>query len=516
MCELKTILKFFIISDKCGQSQNIREFFCILEDSNINNSDVINYIENIFNDYELKSILHLINFLFKGKEISIGNNLDKHPNYNQLFNFIIAEQYFHQSKFDKVIEKLSAIDIENSNHNIYVSHEIITLRLIQSYISSFNNNIALKIGLEYLKKYPGSKLISNILTRVIKVKKEIVPKPKISLCMIVKNEEHYLPGCLESVKDIVSEMVIVDTGSTDRTIEIANMFNAKVYHFPWINDFAAARNESLKYAIGEWLLYMDADERLILKDKDYIFKVINSIPEKIGAVLCILESLHSKNDGKSEMHRGAYPRLFRNYGYPNIKFIGKIHEQISPSIRQLGKEFVDSEIVIEHLGYNRDLEIITQKVKRNYELLLEQVKEEPLNGYAWFQLGQTLGRMNLQNQAIEALEFALETNSLSGPLKASAYATLSQLVGNNGQIDKCLIYAERSLSIAPNQQYARHLKAFALLHLRRFEESEREFLEVLKLKNQKQEFTASGFDVEIPTDLIFKGIKLAKEKVLQT
>lgn len=516
MCELKTILKYFIISEDCHQSQNVREFFCILEDSNFKNSDVINYVNDIFQDIETKSILNKINYLFKGKNLEILNEEENFPHFRQLYYFILAEQYYHQSKFDKSIELLHHSANIQKQQRIYVNSEIITLRLIQSYISSFNNNMALKTGLDYLTKHPESKLIKNILNRVIKVDKVTVNKPKISLCMIVKNEEHYLPGSLDSVKDIVSEMIIVDTGSTDRTIEIAKSYGAKVYHFPWINDFASARNETLKYATGDWILYMDADERLHLKEKDYLFKVLNSIPEKIGAVLCILESLHAKHNAESEMHRGAYPRIFRNYGYPNIRFVGKIHEQISPSIKQLGKEFVDSEIVIEHLGYNRDVDALTEKVKRNYELLLEQVKEEPLNGYAWFQLGQTLGRMNLQNQAIEALEFALETNSLSGPLKASAYATLSQLVGNNGQIDKCLQYAERSLAIAPNQQYARHLKAFALLHLRRFEDAEKEFLYVLKLKNQKQEITGSGFDVEIPTDLIHKGIMLAKEKVLQT
>lgn len=515
MCELKTILKYFTITDDFNQSVKVRELFCILEDSNTKNSEVVKFIANNFEDLELNLILHKLNLLFKGRNIEL-DEISQFPNFSHLYNFIIAEQYFQQSEYTKCVEILNQLNSKYTTQKIQANLEIINFRLIQSYFSLANNHLALKIGYNYLHQKPESKLIKNLLNRVIKFNKWNLNKPRISLCMIVKNEENYLQGCLESVKGIVSEIIIVDTGSTDNTIEIARKFDAKIYHFEWINDFSAARNESIRFAKGEWILFLDADERLILKDQNYIFNVLNSLPDKIGAVLCILESLHAKENGESEMHRGAYPRLFRNYGYPNICFSGKIHEQISPSIKQLGKEFVDSEIIIEHLGYNRDENALSQKIKRNYELLLQQVKDEPLNGYAWFQLGQTLGRMNLQFKAIEAMEFALDTKTLSGPLRASAYATLAQLVGNNRQIERCLFYAEKSLEIAPNQQYARHLKAFALLHLGRFEEAEDEFRKVLQIKNQQQEFTSSGFDVEIPEQLIYKGIKQAKEKVLQT
>src|SRR3989338_5592832 len=87
-----------------------------------------------------------------------------------------------------------------------------------------------------------------------------MPKQTISLCMITKNEEKYLEQCLNSVKDLVDETIIVDTGSTDKTKEIAKRFNAKVYDFKWADDFSAARNESLKHATKDWILILDADE----------------------------------------------------------------------------------------------------------------------------------------------------------------------------------------------------------------------------------------------------------------
>ena len=88
-------------------------------------------------------------------------------------------------------------------------------------------------------------------------------KPMLSICMIVRDEETTLPRCLKSVQDVADEVIVVDTGSKDNTVSIARDFGAKVYHFEWRDDFAAARNESLKYASGDWIFQIDADEELL-------------------------------------------------------------------------------------------------------------------------------------------------------------------------------------------------------------------------------------------------------------
>ena len=100
-------------------------------------------------------------------------------------------------------------------------------------------------------------------------------KNEVSLCMIVKNEEYYLPRCLSSVNNIVDEVIIVDTGSTDKTVEIAKSFGAKVYFFPWNNNFSEARNESLKYASKEWILILDADDELYTEDQKNLIALLN-------------------------------------------------------------------------------------------------------------------------------------------------------------------------------------------------------------------------------------------------
>ena len=335
----------------------------------------------------------------------------------------------------------------------------------------------------------------------------------ISLSMIVKNEEEQLPGCLDSVKDAIDEIIVVDTGSTDRTKEIAKEYGAKVYDFEWKDDFAAARNESIKRCSGEWILYMDADERLTEESAKVIRDTVANAPDERGGFICTIESEHKQLTGGTEIHRGGYPRLFRNLGYPKIEFRGRVHEQITPSIVQQGKNFVFSEIVIEHLGYNQSREVMERKIKRNYNMLIRHVKEEPLNAYAWYQLGQTLGQMKLFNEAEQTIKFAIQIGDLSDSVYASAAASLSQMTGNRKQFSEALQWAEKSLDKAPDQIYALNLKAYSLLYLERYEEAERDFREVLNRKKKKRGVPTTGFDVEIPDDVILKGLNDARQKL---
>src|SRR3989344_8865534 len=104
-------------------------------------------------------------------------------------------------------------------------------------------------------------------------------QPRLSLCMIVKDEERFLPACLESVRGLVDELIIVDTGSSDKTKEIAQRFvdqiGGKLIDFFWIDDFSAARNEGLKHATGGWILVLDADEVIAQQDHERIKQAIS-------------------------------------------------------------------------------------------------------------------------------------------------------------------------------------------------------------------------------------------------
>lgn len=333
--------------------------------------------------------------------------------------------------------------------------------------------------------------------------------PLVSLCMIVKNEEHFLPGCLESVRGVVDEIIIADTGSTDRTREIAVAAGAKVVDFPWIGDFSAARNESLRHANGTWVLYLDADERLHDTAKLHLRPLLEHLPDTVGGLICTIISPHRQIDDSSEEHRGGYPRIFRNM--PEVRFQGRVHEQITPSLLAIGKNIVLSEVIIEHLGYNQSLEVLEQKTRRNYQLLIRHVQEEPINAYAWFQLGQTLSRMNLVKEAEQALQFAMDLGSLTPTIAASATAALAQIAGNAKRFAEALGWAEKSLEYAPEQLYARHLRAYSLLYLGRAREAEAVFNDVLERRKNFDDSTHAGFDIAIPEKSILDGLAAARK-----
>ncbi|MFM8473571.1 MAG: glycosyltransferase [Candidatus Kapaibacterium sp.] len=336
-------------------------------------------------------------------------------------------------------------------------------------------------------------------------------RPFLSLCMIVKNEEHSLRECLESVRGVADEIVIVDTGSTESTIAIAQEFNAAVGHFAWIGDFAAARNEALKMCTGEWILYLDADERLTDASRAGLPTLLRSLPASAGAAMCTIISPHRQKDDSTEVHRGGYPRIFRNYGYPRVHFRGRVHEQITPSILECGGELVNTDITILHTGYDIDREEMERKVQRNYELLIKHVQEEPLNAYAWFQLGQTLGRMNVADKAEEALRFALEIGTLSKPIAATAAATLAHICGTQSRYEDALMWSERSLGFVPNQAMALNYRAYSLLHLRRLDEAEEAFHALQHLLADSSLLPDTGYEVHIGPEIINNGLSRIKE-----
>ncbi|MCB0752765.1 MAG: glycosyltransferase family 2 protein [Ignavibacteriae bacterium] len=251
--------------------------------------------------------------------------------------------------------------------------------------------------------------------------------PKITLSMIVKNEDKYLRGCLESVKGIVDEIVIVDTGSTDNTLNIAEEFNAKIFHFEWIKDFSAARNFALSKSTGDWILYLDADERINAKSKNELLNK-TKISNKL-AINCIINNIDDYKDSSSIM---KYVRLFRNN--KNLLFTGKAHEQIQPSLTKLNYKLVDSTIEIIHLGYNVSRNVLIQKAERNLELLLAEYKEQPTS-YGAYQISNSYSILNNRDTAVEYAKRALEGKDLSKEIRSICYLHITDYELNIGRIE---------------------------------------------------------------------------------
>ncbi|MGR3311302.1 MAG: glycosyltransferase [Candidatus Brocadiales bacterium] len=202
-------------------------------------------------------------------------------------------------------------------------------------------------------------------------------KIAISLCMIAKNEAEQLSRCLESVMDLVKEIIIVDTGSTDNTVEIAEAYGAKVFHHSWTGNFSEARNVALKHATGDWILSIDADEELKKEDIHLVKEAIKD--DDVDGIRCVI---HSTSNHTSALTKSHFTRLFRNNR--GIYYEGTIHE-----IPIIAGKTIASNIRIIHHGYAIDKDKMMSKLDTYLQLLQKQLKEEPDNPTTHFYLAKT-------------------------------------------------------------------------------------------------------------------------------
>ena len=272
----------------------------------------------------------------------------------------------------------------------------------------------------------------------------------ISLCMIVKNEENYLEGCLNSVKDVVDEIVIVDTGSSDSTKEIAEKYDANIFDYEWNNNFSDARNFSLQYAKGDWILYLDADERLNSGSVDLLKTIIEK--ENDAAFECRIVNIDDAGNRPSVM---KYVRLFPNK--EGVEFEGRIHEQIEPSLLKTGCKIQPSDIEITHLGYSIGDDELKLKAERNLSLLKVELDDNK-SGYIYFQIGQTYHILEKEEEAIENFNKALEDKLLRDEYKATALRSIAVFNSDKNNYEQAVERIEESLKLDYNQPLS-HLAA---------------------------------------------------------
>ncbi|MGA2404678.1 MAG: glycosyltransferase [Syntrophobacteraceae bacterium] len=224
--------------------------------------------------------------------------------------------------------------------------------------------------------------------------------PGLSVCMIVKNESANIAGALTCFGPVADEIVVVDTGSTDNTKEIAARFTSKIHDFEWIDDFAAARNFAMSKAAGSYQLWVDADDR------------IN--PENLGHI----ESLKSHFDGKKafyfilENHRtDERPTSCRQLRctpiIAGLRFEGRVHEQVFPSAVWAGLELVSTDIVITHVGYMTE-DVRVAKAWRNLAIMERERAEGRDDGALHFFLALTYAPLGKREDARRSMESALE------------------------------------------------------------------------------------------------------------
>lgn len=247
----------------------------------------------------------------------------------------------------------------------------------------------------------------------------------LSLCMITKDEEKNIRTCLESVKDYVDEIIIVDTGSTDKTIEIAKEYTDKIYTHKWSFDFSEARNKSLEKATKDWILVLDADEKLLKSECIKLREIINTSNSE-GLFLRLENIIDKKSLGDA-----VVLRAFRNN--PLYRFKNKIHEQIIFSIEENGgyNKIQPTNIKIMHFGYDPQISNLDEKKERNIKIL-ENYKEEDRDGYFYYSLGNEYSRIDELYKALEMYEKGMEYTKLNYDHNMPSY--LPYLVVNLSKI----------------------------------------------------------------------------------
>lgn len=228
----------------------------------------------------------------------------------------------------------------------------------------------------------------------------------LSLCMITKNEESNIERCLKSVQGVVDEIIIADTGSTDRTVELAEKWGAKVVNHPWNYNFSDARNASLEKATKDWILFLDADEELQEDDCRKIKFVLEHEHKYEAYYLRLVNIIDNVDVGDS-----IVLRMFRND--PRYRFRGKMHEQVVNAIQEIsGTDCIgNTDIRIMHYGYDPNVSDVQVKHKRNIDLLLSY-KEEEKDGYYYYVLGNEYARIDDFDNAYEIYNTAFKVTDL--------------------------------------------------------------------------------------------------------
>lgn len=219
--------------------------------------------------------------------------------------------------------------------------------------------------------------------------------------MIVKNEEQWLGHCLDSIKDVVDEMIIVDTGSTDSTRDIARGYGARLFSYHWNNSFADARNFGLKQATGDWILWLDADEEIDRRERHRLRDVLGS-----GMKLASLQTINYYGESPPDparSNRTAQFRLFRNH--PSLRFCYAIHEQLQGNFEP-GSD-LHLPVYLHHYGYMNQAVKRKNKSQRNMQLLLSIREEDDYDPWfdyhlasEWYQLGDLHKAFDCVNLAI--------------------------------------------------------------------------------------------------------------------
>jgi len=340
----------------------------------------------------------------------------------------------------------------------------------------------------------------------------MVPDPaavSLSLCMIARNEAPMLGPCLFGIKSLVHEIILIDTGSQDRTADIGQLFGAKVHAFAWCDDFAAARNFALSKASGQWVLVLDADETIAPQDFGAIRRLIGQYAD--GRTALAIETrnyCHRANTIGLHPNEKQYPTLEAGVGWfpstkvrlfrrdPRIRFHFPVHERVEPSLDAAGIRVLSCPVPVHHYGHLNETRN-QEKALKYYELGYAKLADLQNDPGALRELAVQAGQLEHWKESIELWQRLLAIR----PHYAEALVNLSGAYWQLGQYDQALIWGQTAVELNPGSKEAWYNIGLSLLMLGRAPEA----VATLKaLRSKHKDYLAADFMLAVSLGCIDK------------
>lgn len=314
---------------------------------------------------------------------------------------------------------------------------------------------------------------------------------RISLCMIVKDEEEMLPRCLAAVRPAVDEIVVVDTGSSDRSREIARDFGARVIDFPWNGSFADARNVSVEAATGDWILFLDADEVLVEDDVPKLRALAGRVWRE---AFHLVETSYTGELEHGTAVTHAALRMFRNR--PTYRFRGRLHEQFAWALPSgLPERIEQTDVRVEHFGYLGVVRDTRDKARRNIELLQRQAEEREPDSFFEFNLGSEYLAVGDLTAAVRHLERSRELLERDGGARVlqftpTLYTRLALAHRQLRHFDRAVAVIEEGLALFPDFTDLVFERGWVEQERGRLDEAQRAFERCLEMGEAPARYTS--------------------------
>ena len=296
---------------------------------------------------------------------------------------------------------------------------------------------------------------------------------RVSLCMIVRDEEAHLEACLAPVARLFDEIVIVDTGSRDRTPKIARQFTSRVFDFPWCDDFAAARNAAMQKAQCPWVFWLDADDRLDAENQQRLAELLAELgPPRVYLMDTVCLMSQAQEMPRWVTHRRLFPRD------PRLAWKGRVHEQLRPDARELGWDEAFSDVQIQHLGYQQPA-LRLKKLRRKLRLLHMDYAVRPDDPSTLLHLAMGYLNAATMAQSRQYFQRLCEVSPADAPHMRRAYLGLADLALHEGKLVEALSWVERGLQYFPGDEHLLLAAAMAYFNAEAWEPAKAALLAIL-------------------------------------